>query len=33
MREVSDHLAAAEAAPLVVAPAPAGPLHVTNVAA
>jgi transcriptional regulator with XRE-family HTH domain len=33
MREVSDHLAAAEAAPLVVAPAETGPLHVTNVAA
>jgi transcriptional regulator with XRE-family HTH domain len=33
MREVSDQLAAAETAPLVVAPAPTGPLHVTNVAA
>ena len=33
MREVSDHLAVAEGAPLVAAPAEHGPLHVTNVAA
>ncbi len=32
MREVSDHLALAEGAPLL-APAEPGPLHVTNVAA